>query len=72
MLQRSGLFADGTPGIVIERARTADEFKAAYRLLHDIYVERGYCREKDWGMRLRIYEATAHMATFIAKAADGS
>jgi ribosomal protein S18 acetylase RimI-like enzyme len=72
LLQRTGLFAESTPGVVVERARTADEFQAAYRLVHDIYVERGYCREEDWGMRLRVFEATSHMATFIARTADGS
>jgi hypothetical protein len=71
MLQRTGLFTETTPGVVVERARTADDFKAAYRLVHDVYVERGYCSEMDWGMRLRPFEATARMATFIARTADG-
>lgn len=72
MLQRTGLFAEYTPGVIVERARTADEFMAAYRLVHDVYIERGYCRAEDWGMRLRVFEATSRMATFIARTADGT
>ncbi len=72
LLQRTGLFAGGPPDIAIQRARTAEEFRAAYRLVHDVYVERGYCREKDCGKRHRGFEATLKMATFIATTTDGT
>ncbi len=72
LLKRTGLFATQIPGIAVEQARTADELRAAYRLVHDVYVERGYCSEMDWGMRLRVFEASSEMATFVAKLKDGT
>lgn len=67
MLKRFGLFAEETPGVEITRACAADDLRAAYRLVHEVFVERGYCKPKEHGMRLRIFEATPEMATFIAK-----
>ena len=72
LLKRSGLFATETPGTCVEQAITAEELKAAYRLVHDVYVERGYCSEHDWGMRLRIFEASSKMGTFVGRTRDGA
>jgi hypothetical protein len=67
LLKRFGLFADATPGVEIVRACSVEDLRAAYALVHEIFVERGYCKPKEYGMRLRVFEATAGMATFIAK-----
>jgi hypothetical protein len=67
MLQRSGHFSEGTPGVTIERACTVQDLRSAYELVHEVFVERGYCTATDHGIRLRFFEATAAMATFVAK-----
>lgn len=66
LLRRCGLFAEKTPGIEITRACNAEELRAAYELVHEIFVERGYCKPEEYGMRLRVFEGL-EMATFIAK-----
>jgi hypothetical protein len=70
LLKRSGLFGGDTHGAVIQRASTLDELRQAYRLVHDEYVETGYIRPQPSGLRVRIFEALADMATFVAKVGD--
>jgi hypothetical protein len=65
--KRTGLFGSDTRGAVIKRATTYDELSQAYRLVHDTFVESGYILPHPTGTRLRIYEASPEMATFIAK-----
>lgn len=68
LLKRCGLFAEKTPGVEILRACSAEDLRAAYTLVHEVFVKRGYCKAEEYGMRLRVFEATPEMATFIAKA----
>jgi len=68
LLQRCGLFGGKPVGVEITRACTPDALAEAYALVHTIFVEQGYCRPTDYGMRLRIFEATPQMATFVARA----
>ncbi|MHC4996511.1 MAG: GNAT family N-acetyltransferase [Planctomycetota bacterium] len=44
-----------------------EDLRAAYRLVHDTYVSKGYISEHDVGMRLRVFEAMIETATFVAK-----
>lgn len=67
LLKRCGLFAEMTPGVEITRACSAEDLQAAYTLVHEVFVERGYCKPQEYGMRLRVFEATPSLATFIAR-----
>jgi len=67
MLQRSGLFGGNTRGAVIERACSLRDLRAAYRLVHDVYVSTGFIHAEPSGLRLRIFETSADTATFVAK-----
>ena len=70
LLRRSGLFGENTRGAIIERACTLEDLRFAYRLVHDVYLGTGFIQPEPAGMRLRIFESTPEMATFVAKA-DG-
>lgn len=67
LLKRCGLFGGKTVGVEIKRACTPEELIEAYSLVHEIFVEQGYCKPTEYRMRLRVFEATPQMATFIAK-----
>ena len=67
LLQKSGVFSTDTKGCAIERACTLSDLRAAYALVHDVFVGTGYIRPESGGMRLRIYEACPETATFVAK-----
>jgi ribosomal protein S18 acetylase RimI-like enzyme len=43
------------------------ELRAAYALVHDVFVGTGYIHPEAGGIRLRIFEACPETATFIAK-----
>jgi ribosomal protein S18 acetylase RimI-like enzyme len=66
LLKQLGFFGPDTRSAVIRRAVTADELEAAYRLVHDCYVERGSIEPAPSGMRMRLWEALPEMATFVA------
>ncbi len=70
LLRRAGLFSNDTEGAAIARATTVEDLLAAYRLVHDIFVEQGYIRPDPTGVRIRPFEALPATATFIARA-DG-
>lgn len=70
LLRRMGLFGSDTRGAIIRRAVTMGELEAAYRLVHDTFVEREYIRPTSSGLRVRLFEALPEMATFIATAGD--
>jgi hypothetical protein len=70
LLRRAGLFGIDTKGAVITRAMTADDLIAAYRLVHDAFVEKGYINPLPGGIRMRAYEALPESATFVAKVDD--
>jgi hypothetical protein len=62
-----GFFTEDTKGCAIERACTLEDLRAAYSLVHDVFVDAGYIRFQRGGIRLRIYEACPETATFVAK-----
>lgn len=53
-------------GLEIRVARTAPELEAAYRILHDSYVEMGYMNPEASGMRITKYFALPTTTTLIA------
>jgi hypothetical protein len=67
LFKRMGFFGANTLGYEITRATTLDDLVAAYSLVHDCFVERGYILPHPSGMRLRCHEAANEMATFVAK-----
>lgn len=69
LLKRSGLFGKDTKGAQIERACSLDDLRNAYKLVHDVYFGTGFIEPEAAGMRLRIFETTPDMATFVAKVA---
>ena len=68
LLRRSGLFTGETNGAIVLRAVNVEDLLAAYRLVHDAFVERGYIRAQSTGLRMRAFEALGTTATFVAKA----
>lgn len=66
LLRHFGFFGNDTRGAVIKRAVSADELAAAYRLVHDVFVERGNIQPHPTGMRVGPFEALPETATFIA------
>jgi len=71
LLRRAGLFGVDTKGAVIRRAVTVEDLAAAYELVHETFLERGYVRPQPGGLRVRVFEALPAMATFVADA-DGT
>jgi hypothetical protein len=71
LLRRAGLFGTDTKGAVIRRAVSVEELTAAYRLVHDVFVEKGYISPQPTGLRLRVTEALPQTATFIAEGDQG-
>lgn len=67
LLKRSGLFGGDTRGAVIERACSLEDLRAAYRLVHEVYVSTGFIHPDDSGMRVRVFETSPDTATFVAK-----
>ena len=67
LLKRSGLFGGDTRGAVIERACCLEDLRAAYRLVHEVYVSTGFIHPDESGMRLRVFETSPDTATFVAK-----
>ena len=70
LLRRSGLFGSDAKGATFARACTLEDFQKAYRLVHDVYLGTEIIKKEPDGVRLRIFETSLDMATFIAKA-DG-
>ncbi|HUX15640.1 MAG TPA: hypothetical protein VMW52_04155, partial [Phycisphaerae bacterium] len=67
MVQMDDLFHTVTQGAVIRRAVSSEDLAAAYRLVHDVFVERGYILPHPSGMRVRKgVEGSPVTATFIA------
>jgi ribosomal protein S18 acetylase RimI-like enzyme len=70
LLKRVGLFGCDLKGAKVQRASTAEDLSAAYRLVYQVYREAGYIHAEQAEMRLRVFETSSDTATFIAKA-DG-
>jgi len=68
LFRRVGLVAQQTNNdYEIVRAVTAEDLRAAYQLVHDVFVYQRYITPQQSGMRVRIYEALPEMATYVAK-----
>lgn len=54
-------------GLSFEMARTKEDLEAAFRLLHDAYVEQGFIQPQENGMRLTIQHALPTTSILVAK-----
>lgn len=70
LLKRVGLFDANDRSVVVRRAIVRDDLIRAYRLVHDVFVDKGYIDPGPNGIRIRLFEALPEMATFVAEA-DG-
>jgi len=70
LLQRAGLFSNDTQGAKVTRAASLEDLTSAYRLVHDVFVQRGYIVARESGLRVRVFEALPETATFVAKAEE--
>jgi hypothetical protein len=52
-------------GITFKIADTRDELEAAYRLVHDVYVQEGYADAHESGMRVNLRYALPTTTTFV-------
>jgi len=66
LLRRMGHFSPPDPNVQIRRAVAEHDLRDAYRLVHDVFVNKGYIDLKPTGIRLRAFEAIPEMATFVA------
>jgi hypothetical protein len=64
-LKRCRLFSENDP-VTVKQAETQEELEAAYRLVHQSYVEAGYMDPHPSGLRVRAFEVLPQTATFIA------
>lgn len=53
--------------LVFKIAETREELEACFRLLHDVYVQRGYMQRDPSGMRVTIYHALPTTTILCAK-----
>ena len=67
LLKRTGLFNEAPYGTEITRACSLQDLQLAYRLVYDVFLAAGYTTPHECRMRIRIFEALADTATFIAK-----
>ena len=67
LLKRAGLFGNNAQGARIVRATSLEDLKAAYGLVHDVFVRQGYILPDESGLRIRAFEAAPETATFVAK-----
>ena len=56
-----------SPRLVLKVAETREELEGCFRLLHDIYVQRGFMQPDPSGMRVTIYHALPTTTTLCAK-----
>ncbi|MFL5815764.1 MAG: N-acyl amino acid synthase FeeM domain-containing protein [Bdellovibrionia bacterium] len=54
-------------GFVVKLAETSEEYEGAFRVLHDSYVEKGFCSPQPSGMRLILHHALPTTSVVIAK-----
>ena len=67
LFKRMGMFDPNDRGIVVRRAVTEGDLRAAYEIVHEVYLEAGYITEKPGRIRLRVFEAFPEMATFLCE-----
>jgi hypothetical protein len=56
--------------VTVARALRADDLAAAYRLVHDTFLDEDLLVRDPRGMRLRPFELVPEMATFVARSRD--
>lgn len=67
LLERRGCFGPGTKTVIVQRATTVEDLRAAYDLVHDCAVEEAYIFPNPSQLRILPYEAMPDTATFVAK-----
>lgn len=67
LLKRLGMFSPRMPTCRVWRAFCEEDFAAAYRLAHDVFVERGYMRPDPQGVLVRATDAAPDTATFVCE-----
>jgi len=66
LFKRAGLVALDAAPIPVCRAVQTETLHAAYRMVHDVFVEQSYIVPQPGGLRVRVFEALPEMATFVA------
>ena len=66
LFKKMGMFGQGGD-IRVRRAVSLEDLAAAYQLVHDAFVEKGYISPRPGGIRVRKFETLPEMATFIAE-----
>lgn len=71
-LIRRGVDVSGEldPRLTIKLAETRDEFEGAFRVLHDSYVQMGYCAPQASGIRLTFHHVLPSTSVVVAKLGD--
>ena len=69
-IQKLGLI-DNTGNLVFLRAKSYRELRTAYSLSYRIFLMNRYIQPHFLGMRIREWETSPDMATFIERSADG-
>ena len=59
-----------TCALPISPARTLDELKEAFRLVHDAYLDRGYIEQAQQSLRFGVHNLLPDTTTFVALLAD--
>jgi hypothetical protein len=72
LLKRAGLVGEKKSSCVHGRATTAVELEQAYRLVYQVFVDRGFVIPSATGLRMRPYELCPETATFISKSSSSS
>lgn len=67
LFKRMDMFNPNDRSIIVRRAVTEADLRAAYELVHEVYLEKGYIQEKPGRIRLRVFEAFPEMATFVCE-----
>jgi len=67
LLKKMGLFGDSQCSVRADRATNVADLAAAYHLVHEAFVDRGYIRPMQGRLRLRVHEASPNTATFIGR-----
>lgn len=57
-------------GLVFKIADTRDELEQAYKLVHDVYAEKGYIEPQPHGLHLKLSNALPTTTTFVGKLGD--
>jgi hypothetical protein len=67
ILRRGGLYNLNPKDIKVSRAFSTGDLFSAYALVHDQYTAKKYIQPKTIGIRIRIFELSKNIATFVVK-----